>query len=193
MRRFVLLGLGLLCLGGLGRAQASGRIGDRIEVFGGYAYASNDFTLETVGGLNGWNAAVNFKARPWIGVAADFSGFYPSLAGGFSAKALTLAFGPQVSWRIGRVTPFGHFLIGDIHVGYTHPASVGAVGASPFTSDNSLAYVAGGGVDFGLTRRLALRGEVDWLHSGFKTNDNQRSGEVFPNVARISTGIVFRF
>jgi opacity protein-like surface antigen len=187
MRWFVLLGLGGMMLGGLAGAQSS----DRVEVFGGYAYLSNDITLETVGSLNGWNASVNLKASRWFGLVFDFSGFYPS-TNEDSTKAHTLLVGPQVSWPLGRIKPFGHFLLGDTNAHYTASSS-SPVFQSPFTDTNSLTYGAGGGVDYGLTRRLELRGEVDWLHNGFKTWDNQRAGQVFHNVARISTGVVFRF
>jgi hypothetical protein len=61
-----------------------------------------------------------------------------------------------------------------------------------FTSNNSLTFGAGGGLDIPLARIFALRGQVDWLHNQFQTQDNQRSKETIPNVVRISTGIVLR-
>ena len=64
---------------------------------------------------------------------------------------------------------------------------------SPCSHGSSFTFGAGGGVDYRLTRRIALRGQLDWLHTGFQTSDNQRSNEVIPNVVRVSTGIVFRF
>jgi len=73
MRPASLSVLAVLLLGCFVTAQS-----DRVEVFGGYTYERPDFSLvNSHGGANGWNAAVNFKMRRWIGVVADFSGLYP--------------------------------------------------------------------------------------------------------------------
>jgi hypothetical protein len=167
-----------------------------VSVFGGYSYIDKDFSLThpTGGSLSGWNASATFKIVRYVGFVADFAGYYPGYSActgcGQSAKIHTLLFGPQVSVRIGRVTPFARFLFGDTHM-------TTAVDGSPtfqaFTSNNSFTYGAGGGADIGITRRFALRGQVDWLHNSFQTSDDQRTQFENPNVVRVSTGIVFRF
>jgi len=194
VRRYLPLLLCLLLLPGLSAAQSS----DRVDVFGGYSYISQDLSLTHAlgnSGISGWNASATFAVKGGLGIVADFSGFYPSYNTGCGAECSstarihTLLFGPQVSIRRARWKPFARFLIGDTNM-YTYAAGTNAY---TFTSNNSLTFGVGGGVDFSLTRRLALRGQVDWLHSGFQTTDNQRTFEEIHNLARISTGIVFRF
>jgi len=168
---------------------------DHGELFGGYSYINKDFSLTGPNGLTGWNASATFKVVRYVGVVFDFAGYYPGYNDGCpgcgqSAKIHTFLFGPQGSFTVGRVTPFGRFLIGDTNM-YT--AADGLSGYKTFTSTNSRTYGAGGGADVRLTRLFALRGQVDWLHNRFQTSDNQRAYEVIPNFVRISTGIVFRF
>jgi opacity protein-like surface antigen len=173
MLRVSTLALAVVLLSAAARAQSS----DHVEVFAGYSYVSNDFSLSSQSGMQGWNAASTANFLPHLGVTADFSGLYPN------AKVYTFLFGPQVSFRMHRVMPFAHVLFGDAIVHYNGYLS----------SDSSAAYAAGGGVDVGITPRIALRGQVDWLHNNFHTLDSQGGSRFYPNVARLSTGVVFRF
>jgi opacity protein-like surface antigen len=188
--------LSLVVVALLSARCAVAQSGDHGEVFGGYSYINKDFTLTLpTGGLTGWNASVTLKVARHAGIVADFSGYYPGYTYGCggcgqSAKIHSFLFGPQASFTVGRVTPFARFLIGDSHV---HTAADGIPNLGTFTSNNSFTYGAGGGVDFRLTHRFALRGQVDWLHNQFQTVDDQRIQFETRNVARISTGIVFRF
>jgi opacity protein-like surface antigen len=175
---------------------------NRIEIFGGYSLVTGDFTGisndRNTHILNGWNASANFKANRWLGLDADFSGFYPSYTyaglGGLTVKARSLSylFGPQVSVPLPKIKPFVHFLVGGTHVGYPQPSGCPQPLCTS-TSDNSFTFAVGGGVDFVLTKHLALRGQVDVLHSRFSTSDNQLTYRYHETNARISTGIVFRF
>jgi len=172
-----------------------GQSSSQMDLFGGFSYVNHDISLSGPNGLTGWNASATFRVKHQYGVVADFSGYYPGynpgcVGCGDHAKIHTFLFGPQVSITRGRVTPFARFLLGDTHM---HPTIGGLPLLVVFTSDNSFTYGAGGGVDVGLTRRVALRGQVDWLHNGFQTQDNQRRNEEIHNVVRISTGFVFRF
>jgi len=72
----VLLALGL-------RAQAQDA--PKIEVFTGYSFMSAGFPFSTdpaagtgSGVLNGWNFSAAVNANRWIGVVADFGGYYGS-------------------------------------------------------------------------------------------------------------------
>jgi len=189
--RFLNAVFAVVVLSGLCMAQSA----SRLDVFAGFSYVDHDISLSGPNGLTGWNASATFKVDHRYGVVADFSGYYPGYNPGCAgcgdhAKIYTFLFGPQVSITRGRATPFAHFLLGDTHM---HPTIGGIPTYVTFTSNNSLTYGAGGGVDVGLTRRVALRGQVDWLHNGFQTFDNQRRNEEIHNVVRISTGFVFRF
>jgi opacity protein-like surface antigen len=165
-----------------------GQSSDRVEVFGGFSYVSNDFS-NTASDLKGWGASANFKIARYIGMDADFSGYYPSTCCGNGAKVHTFLFGPQVSFGLKRLTVFGHFLLGDANVLYSPSGSL--FYHYNVASENSFSYAEGGGVDFRLMRRLALRGEVDALHTNFQTVDSQGASD--HRAARILAGVVFRF
>jgi len=172
-----------------------GQAPSQVDFFGGFSYVNRDISLSSPNALTGWNASAAFRVNHHYGVVADFSGYYPGynpgcIGCGDHAKIYTFLFGPQVSITRGRVSPFARFLLGDTHM---HPTIGGIPNYVTFTCNNSLTYGAGGGVDVGLTHWLALRGQLDWLHNGFQTLDNQRRFEEIHNVARISTGVVSRF
>ena len=177
----------------------------KFEVFGGYSYASASKTL-TLGrsrpNLNGWNASVAGNFNRWIGIVGDFSGYYGSpqvslpmitpcvtppcllpvdfINVGLNTKEHTFLFGPQFTWRRGRISPFAHTLFGVGHASLKLD--------TPFslaTSSNAFAMALGGGVDFNLTHRLALRVQPDYLQTEFFSNTQKNF--------RISTGLVFKF
>jgi opacity protein-like surface antigen len=204
MRRAVFVVLAVVSLSCFVTAQSSDgtQVSDRVEVFAGYIYVRPDFSLVSPnGGASGWNASVNFKMRPWIGMVADLSGLYPrytlpELNGvnsvSASGSAYSYLFGPQVSMPRGRFKPFGHFLIGESHVSDENFGSQGSI--QNFQSNHALSFAVGGGIDYWLKPRIAIRGQADWLYTRFTlggvpgTNFSQNR-----NVARISTGIVFKF
>jgi len=192
MPRFVFPVIGLLLLAALSAAQSS----DRVELFAGYSHVNSDFSLTSPHGLTGWNASANLKLIRHLGLFTDLSGFYPGYSVGCvgcsqSAKIHLYMFGPQASITLGRVTPFARFLFGDSHVDFHSGPAL--PGFQYFTSNDSFTYGAGGGLDFRLARRIALRAQADWLRTRFQTEDDQLSYRLIPNVARVSTGIVFRF
>ena len=165
-----------------------------VDVFAGFSWVSHDFSLtnDNGGGLTGWNASATFPATPRIGVAADFSGYYPGFNTGCPgcgqhAKIFTFLVGPQISASRGRLTPFARFLLGGTHMTTSIDSLPNYI---TFTSNHSFTFGGGGGVNVRLSPRFALRGQVDWLHNGFTTTDNQRRNEEIHNVARLSTGIV---
>jgi opacity protein-like surface antigen len=155
---------------------------DRVEVFGGYSLVTGDFTGtfadRSTHLLNGWNASANFKASRYFGLVADFSGYYPSYTYGgiggltYSARSHSFLFGPQVSVRLSKVTPFAHALLGLTHISYPVPSGSGCSQCVAAT-DNSFAYALGGGIDFDLTHHCAIRGQADLFHNGFSSSNNQ--------------------
>jgi opacity protein-like surface antigen len=194
VRQFSALFFGLFLLPPLAAAQSS----NRVDLFAGYSYSSQDISLINVAngsGVSGWNASATFPLHSYLGLVADFSGFYPSYTTGCgaqctsSAKIHSFLFGPQISIGHGKLKPFARFLVGDTNL-YTSSAGLSSY---TFTSNNALTFGLGGGIDYGLTHRLALRGQVDWLHNGFQTSNSQLTTQEIHNVARISTGVVFHF
>jgi opacity protein-like surface antigen len=169
----------------------------RAEVFGGYQWfrASSGVPISGVDhfSLNGWNASFSGFFNRYLGVTGDFSGSYgtPSVnvptvgSVGVKTHVYTFMFGPVVrATNDGPVQPFAHVLFGGARVS----ASVSVLGIPiPVdTSDSGFAWAAGGGVDFKISPRLAIRAaQFDFLqtHIGGDSQNN----------IRYSGGIVFRF
>jgi hypothetical protein len=179
------LALGFLLVTTLGFAQVptSG------NVFVGYSYLSADLPGNRAN-LNGWNASVEGKVLPLLGIVADFSGHYGSQsptqfaacpAGAFgqscSVHQHNFLFGPRLSFSIGKFRPFVHGLIGASHI------SQDAGGFS--NSDTSFADALGGGIDYHLIPLISWRVQVDALQTRFfgTTQDD----------VRFSTGVTFHF
>jgi opacity protein-like surface antigen len=164
------------------------------NVFVGYSYMSADLVPGNRTNLNGWNASVEGKVLPFIGIVADFSGHYgsapiapnPSCTGvvGGSCSGLNAStnihnflFGPRVSVSVGKIRPFAQALFGASHVSDSESGFSG--------SDTSFAYALGGGVDYRLIPLISWRMQADWLQSRFFSNTQ--------NDVRISTGVVIHF
>jgi hypothetical protein len=172
--------LGILLATGIAQAQ----IPTRGNVFVGYSFSRTD-TFGNTANLNGWEASLEGKFLPWIGIVADFGGGYgsnglplpcPSSGCGFSSTSVskrTYLFGPRVAVPIGRFTPFVHALIGAAHVN------------DRGSTDTSFASAIGGGLDYKLIKGVAWRGQLDNVHTNFFSR-----GE---NHIRFSTGVDFRF
>ena len=138
----------------------------KIELFGGYQFTHLSPSLNA----NGWNAAVNGNMNRWLGVTADFSGSYKG-----TGQMYTFMFGPVLSVRTKKVTPFVHALFGGTTIG-----DGGSFGGA-------FSMGLGGGMDVSAGNHLALRlVQADWflLHAG---------GETEKKNVRVSTGLVFRF
>ena len=167
MLRKLLLVVGLCIVAALpARAQED----DKVEVFGGYSYQrfrpSPDFNL------NGWEASAQYKFRDWIGGVADFDGHYGSPSG-VGTSTYTYLFGPQVCYP-GRVSPFGHLLLGGAHF------SAAGFGNSSF------GMAIGGGIDATVLHDLRWRVvQMDYQLTQF--------GGGSQNNFRLSTGVIFRF
>lgn len=174
--------------------------GDKLELYGGYSLTTGDFTGTFADRgrhvLNGWEATAAFKPHKVLGLAADFSGYYPDYtypgvgALHFTARSVSYLFGPQFSVPAPRVSPFAHALLGVTHIGYPSPSGCSQCAAS---SDNSFSYAVGGGIDYHFGRLLGWRGQADLFHDGATSTDNQLTYKFHQNVARISTGILLRF
>jgi hypothetical protein len=176
MARRLFCALSVLWFAGFCVAQSR----DRVEIFGGYSYMNPDFTATASSGVSGWDVSATVNVVRHAGIVADFSGFSPTgpacNCGAAFASFHTFMGGPQASISFGKIKPFAHFLVGATEGSLTHADS-------QFGGDFShLTFGAGGGVDVGIDRWLAVRGQADWLHVG-----------TAGNVARVSLGLVFRF
>ena len=159
------------------------------NVFFGYSYLSADQNTGGRANLNGWNASVEGKVAPLLGIVADISGYYGSQdfalvctaplcpPSSLSSSTHSFLFGPRLSVSVGKFRPFAHALFGASHINGS------AAGVSE--SDTSFAYALGGGLDYHLVPLIAWRIQADALQTRFFGGTQSN--------ARISTGIVVHF
>ena len=155
--------LALLC------GSASAQVPTKGNVFFGYAYNRAEIVSNDGTNLNGWDASLEGKFLPWIGLVADIDGTY-----GSNVAEHNFIFGPRVSVSVGSVRPFAELLIGAGHIGIDHGPS-----------DTSFVNAAGGGLDYHVAGPIALRGQLDWIHTRFFSNSQ--------NDVRFATGIAIHF
>jgi hypothetical protein len=157
------------------------------NVFFGYSYYNTNLSSTNRSNTNGWEASVEGKIIPWVGIVADFDAHYgsqnfpvpcPTSPGICSGHAdfteRNYLFGPRISVSVAKVRPFAEAFFG---AGHVHVNGI--------SSDTSFATGLGGGLDYKLIPLLAWRLQGDYLHTHF-------FGATQNNV-RISTGIVVRF
>ncbi|MGC1448849.1 MAG: hypothetical protein WA830_02320 [Candidatus Sulfotelmatobacter sp.] len=173
-------------------ALANAQVPTSGNVFFGYSFENtNSSTLDlnlNRANLQGWEASLEGKLVPLLGIVADFSGHYGSQsfvditpAGPVNLKVTghewEVLFGPRLSIPVGKLTPFGEVMAGVAHIN--------TGGTVPSPSNTSFATAIGGGTDYRVFRPLAFRLEGDYLRTSF-FNTSQ-------NNVRLSTGIVLRF
>ena len=203
----------------------------KVEVFGGYSFMrtgtgglsdttlnielhQNPGTLTTGRNFNGWNAEAQYNFDRWIGLVADFTGEYGTpftartkgVSGLPTMTEYSFLAGPVVSYRTkARITPYGHALFGWDRARLGASTITGTANpTTSFTSTyTSFAIVFGGGVDYKVSRHLALRlGQLDYFRTTLDLN-SLYGGAFGPgrfqgiptreNNLRFATGIVVQF
>lgn len=162
------------------------------NVFLGYSYESASSTALNLdasrANLQGWEASLEGKVLPWVGIVADFSGHYGSenatlltpngaLSANVTGHELEVMFGPRVSVTVRKFTPFAEIMGGVGHM------NTGGTFSGP--SDTSFASAVGGGIDYRVFHPVAVRLEGDYVTTRFFGSTQ--------NNLRLSTGVVFRF
>ena len=158
---------------------AQAQIPTRGNVFFGYSYDRTPISAFDTTNLNGWEATLEGKFLPWIGLVVDADGHYGSQNySGINADIAehNVLFGPRVSVQIKRFRPFGEVLFGVSHVSRSNGIS---------DSDTSFANGAGGGLDYRIAGPITGRVQLDWINTRF-----YGAGQ---NGVRVSTGIAFHF
>ena len=176
---------------------------EKVELFGGYSFASVPVTTVVPPGMipapiivnppvacpsgalcpfiliqsnantSGWEASGTVKLYRFLGVTADFDGHYGSLTG-VNIIRHSFLFGPEVRYH-GRVSPFVHGLFG---VSLEYAGGI---------SERGFATAIGGGLDIKAGHFLSIRLiQADYFvtHVGNFTQDNNY---------RLAAGVVFRF
>lgn len=118
------------------------------DLSGGYSY-----THAGEANLHGWGLSASHPIRGSLRLLADVSGHYGSFAGA-DLSQLGLLAGARYGWGEGRLRPFADALLGGVRTS----VSAGDGEASVSDADTDWGVALGGGTDYGLSDRWALRG-----------------------------------
>jgi hypothetical protein len=147
----------------------------RVQVFGGYSYTRYDtpsFGFSSPTGLNGYTFSPAYNLIRGFGVVAELSGQYKT-----GANLRDVAAGPQFLYARGNMLFSAHLLVGEAR-------SLVQVGGPQ--EDSSRVVIGGGGMDYNISSRFAVRAfQVDYVHTNLF---NTTQGNL-----RFSTGLVYRW
>src|SRR5208282_6886560 len=107
-------------------------------------------------------------------------------SGGADLTLTSYLAGPRDAWARGRrLAPYAQVLLGGAHAsGSLAPGNSGLTGSA-----NSFGMIAGGGLDIGLTRHIAVRAfEADYYLTRFDNGVNDHQ-----NNLRLGAGLMIRF
>ena len=182
----------------------------RVELFGGGSYAEAGlFNAGHWAGLHGWDASLDLNITRWLGFVAEGGEYFgtskiptatpepfpncpnvfcPGTSPTFNVETreYNILFGAQFARRkYERWTPIGELLFG--HQGTRGKATGG--GTTNTEVGTGRALVAGGGLDYKISPRFALRFKADYLqtNSQFPTFAKKKQDNF-----RFSVGIVIR-
>jgi opacity protein-like surface antigen len=167
-------------------AQSGSRVDAGVE----YNYVRTNAPAGDCGcfAMNGGSGWVAFNFSHSLGIVGEVAGQHASNISSSGADLTLTSFlaGPRRTWSGSRrFAPFAQALFGGAHAsGSLAPGSSGVVAGSA----NAFAMTAGGGLDIGFTRHIALRAfEADYYLTRFEngTNDHQ-------NNLRLGAGVMVR-
>lgn len=147
------------------------------DAFVGFSRTGSDTFYPNVGGLNGWEAAVNFKVKPFLGIEGDLS-HYGLGADSTVPRTTVILIGPRVTVGLLGFHIFGHGLVGGEH-------SANSNSNLPI-SGGTLAYALGAGIDVPLVPLFSWRIQGDRISAPTLSPSEGTH-------ARFSTGIVVHF
>jgi hypothetical protein len=162
----------------------------KAEVFGGYSLMHEKHL-----NLNGFAAEYEHNFNSAFGIVGDF-GFgrrsvstLPSKVSPSRDEFLAMI-GPRISYRGETVRIFFHGLAGGMRMKLKGvPPADGILIQKPFTD---LAMAFGGGIDFPITNKIAIRpAQLEWLR--WRTQETNIDGTIWLNQFRYTAGIVFKF
>src|SRR5882724_11013220 len=216
MKNLTLLSILLLTCGAMSFAQND----NKVELFGGYSYENinsgiigsdvSNFTgtsLDNRFNTNGFNVAGTRYFTKRLGITADFSANYQSRNHVFDTEEAksklslyNITAGPQFRFsNSSRFTPFVHGLAGIAHrnLRESFTDTTASNFGTAFVEDKgtSFALNLGGGVDYRLNDRFALRVvQFDYnpVFLGSRTIDTVAIPSQTLNGFRFSTGIVIK-
>lgn len=174
----------------------------RADLYGGYSYVNIDTNgLTSRQGANGWQAAVSVNFNKWVAVEGDVSGYYKTYTVSLTSSSTDCTFfGACYSTATAKVTDYSyaagprinfkpvfiHALFGGDHL--TGTASVSGVSGNLSASQDGLAGLAGGGVQFRVSGPWSVRASADYVF----TRHNIFGGpSITQNNFRAGAGIVY--
>src|SRR5208337_2648299 len=146
----------------------------RIDIGVDYNYVRSNVPAGGCGcfGLNGGNGWVSFNFSRSLALVGEIAGQHASNISSAGADLTLTPYtaGPRYTWgRAHHFAPFAQVLLGGVHAsGSLAPGDSGLAGSA-----NAFALTAGGGLDLGLTRHIALRAfEADYYLTRFDNGVN---------------------
>ena len=131
---------------------------------------------------NGGSGYLEYNMNHIVGLVADFGG-YANTRKGIDDKLMSYLFGPRFNWRHSRLTPYVQFLFGGAYA-WNSPTRA-------TITQNAFATAAGGGLDYQLTKRIALKPiQVEYVMTQIDSANGFGSHQ---NDVRYSGGVAFRF
>ena len=137
--------------------------------------------------MNGGFASGTYALKYWLNAAAEVTGGQAKNIGplGQDLTLTTYTAGPQVVFRWTHFTPYAQALFGAAHGSDSYFPS----GNTFSTGATSFAFTTGGGVDYHLNHRLAIRlVEAQYLHTTLPNGTNNQQNHLM-----LGAGVVFKF
>jgi len=169
------------------------------EVFGGYSflYPNTDLHAMFPGGLlpvssplesnpRGLGASLTYDFNRWFGLTLDGSTHWGSGESSLGKKVddagfNNISFGPKVTFRRTHVAPFLEALVGD-----------NRLAPDAFHAINKLGFMIGGGLDFKVSKHVALRlPRVDYVMSSYRYGPPATTGSTDLRGVRAQAGVVY--
>ena len=153
------------------------------DVYAGGAYTGSNPASSASAGIGG---GVDYRVYKWIEIQGDISVFFATSGVANLTTTIDYLVGPRIAkpFSGSRLTPFADFLVGgqSFQNGSTQHTYY-------YENGTGLAFAGDGGVDFRLTRHLALRGEAGFISSRYVTPPTTTTN----NRWRAGTFLVYRF
>ena len=182
-------------------AAAQDQPAPKWELYGGYSFLYPNANVHALlpGGLlpvssplesnpRGVGGSITYDFNRWFGLTLDASTHWGSGETGLVKQiddtAFTnISFGPKVTFRSAHVSPFLEALVGD------HRLTPDA-----FHDINKLGFMIGGGLDFKVSKHVALRvPRVDYVMSSYRYGPSATTSSTDLRGVRLQAGLVFNF
>ena len=174
----------------------------RVDLSGGYSFwRAVPFSAgNRIAWTHGGTASVAYNLNDWLGVVGEFGAFRVTRSGTAASNIVSAhgdvfsyLFGPRVSFRHDRFTPFVQVLLGGVNASQVTLSGCTA-GCASLAGDDAFAMSAGGGLDVKLSHRFAIRLiQAEYLMTRFPDASTNTEDKITQNNVRLSAGLVVHF